>query len=77
MAHKIPLDIPIKGRKLRFSLPNFSGRFGFSFFLGSKELFIGLMLSDVILEKIIRRRVVKISPAKVRTYGFDPLAENT
>lgn len=76
MAHKLYNEIPTK-KKNRFSLPDFSGRFGFSFFIGSKELFIGLMLSDVTLEKVIRRRVVKISPAKVRTFGFDPLAENT
>ena len=77
MAHKLLSDIPTKGRVRKFSLPDFSGRFGFSLFFGSKELFIGFMLSDVTLEKIIRRRVVKISPAKVRAFGFDPLGENT
>lgn len=49
-----------------------SGKFGFSFYLGKKEFFVGFSISDVILEKIYKRRVVKISPAKVRTFGFDP-----
>lgn len=75
MAHRIPVEIPKRTGKRRFSLPNLSGRFGFSFFIGTKEIFLGIMLSDVVLESVIRRRVVKISPSKVRTYGFDPLGE--
>jgi hypothetical protein len=76
MAHKIPLTIPDKSKRRRFSLPDLSGRFGFSFFLASKELFLGIMVSDVVIEKVIKRRVVKVAPSKVRTYNFDPLEEN-
>jgi hypothetical protein len=75
MAHKLPLIIPDKPKRRKIQLPNLSGRFGVSFFFNSKELFLGVMISDVVLEKIIKRRVVKVSPAKVRTFGFDPLAE--
>lgn len=74
MAHKLPLDIPDRPKKKKFSLPDFSGRFGFSFFIGKKELFIGVMMSDVVLESVVRRRVVKTQPAMVRTFGFDPLS---
>ena len=77
MAHKILPDFPTKGRVRKFSLPKINGRFGFSLFFGSYEVFRGVVVSDVEIEKIIKRKVVKISPAQTRTYGFDPLASNT
>lgn len=55
----------------RFSLPKINGRFGFSFYVGMKEVFIGIAVVDVILEQIIRKRTVKIPKAETRTYGFD------
>lgn len=54
-------------------MPQFSGRFGFSFFVGKKEIFLGGMMSDVVLESVVRRRVVKTQKAVVRSFGFDPL----
>jgi hypothetical protein len=77
MAHKLLPIIPQKDGKRKFSFPNISGRFGVSFFIGSKELFIGFMLSDVVLEQVTRRRVVKISKATTRTYGFDPFSSDS
>ena len=76
MAHKIPLDIPTKGRVRKFSLPHINGRFGFSLFFGSYEVFLGVVVSDVEIEKIIKRRVAKINQGTARTFGFDPLGEN-
>lgn len=76
MAHLIIPEIPTKGRVRRFSLPHINGRFGFSLFFGSYEVFLGVVVSDVEIEKIIKRRVAKISQGTARTYGFDPLASN-
>ena len=77
MAHKILPEIPTKGRVRKISLPHINGRFGFSLFFGGYEVFLGFVVSDVEIEKIIKRRMVKISQAQTRTYGFDPLGENS
>jgi len=70
MAHKIPLEIPTK-QKVKFKIPNINGRIGVSFYIGTKELFIGFIISDVLIEQIIKRRMVKVQKAQTRTYGFD------
>lgn len=77
MAHKINLNFKPKGRIRRFSLPHINGRFGFSIFVGSYEVFLGFVVSDVEIEKIIKRQVAKISQGTARTFGFDPLGGNT
>ena len=75
MAHKLT-NIQLKDRKRKFLLPKIDGKFGISFSLGGKEVFIGVAISDVILEQIIKKRVVKIPKADTRTYGFDPFSSD-
>jgi len=77
MAHKVLLDSKPKGRVRKFSLPHINGRFGFSLFFGSYEIFLGFVVSDVLIEQIIKKRVAKISQGTARTFGFDPLEGNT
>jgi hypothetical protein len=77
MAHKINVDSKPKGRVRRFSLPHINGRFGFSLFLGSSEVFLGVVVSDVEIEKLIKRRVTKVI-GTARTIPFDPFSgQNT
>ena len=74
MSHYIP-DLPQKKTKKKFIIPKINGRFGFSFYIGMKEFFIGIVTADVILEQIIKKRFVKVTPADTRTYSFDPLSQ--
>jgi hypothetical protein len=60
--------------KRKFTIPKINGRFGFSFYIGMKEVFVGIAFADVILEQIIKKRIVKIPKAETRTFGFDPLS---
>jgi len=71
MAHRLFQDeeTPTKGK--RFTLPNIEGKFGISFYIGKKEIFLGLQLSDVIIETITRRRMIKTPKAGVRVLRFD------
>lgn len=71
MAHKLQLEFPHKEGVRKFSLPNINGRVGVSFYIGMKEVFIGFIVSDVLIEQIIKRRMVKVQKAQTRTYGFD------
>jgi hypothetical protein len=73
MAHYIP-NLPEKVQR-KFQIPKINGKFGFSFYVGMKEVFIGIAVADVILEQIIKKRFVKVQKADTRTYGFDPLGD--
>lgn len=71
MAHKtIELDIPVK-QKRRYTLPQFEGKFGMSLFVGGKEIFIGIQIAEVSIEKIVRQRLVKTQKGKVNVFKFD------
>ena len=74
MAHRL-LEAPIKEEvpKKKFRFPSVSGKFGISLLVGKKELFFGLAVTDVVLEQIIRRRLVSPTKAKVQVYRFDSL----
>ncbi len=69
MAHK--LIGPFTEEKKRFKMPSLSGRFGFSFYIGVKEVFIGLSINDIEIEKVIRRKVLRPSKGKVNIFRFD------
>jgi len=73
MAHLLDTK-PERTGKRKFTIPKINGRFGFSFYIGMKEVFIGIAFADVILEQLIKRRFVKIPKAETRTYGFDPFS---
>jgi hypothetical protein len=75
MAHFVPSpeSLPKKKRSISFKMPNINGRIGASLYLGTKELFLGIVFSDVITEQIIRKKIVKVPKADTRVLGFDPL----
>lgn len=74
MAHKLLSEDVIEKKKVkRFTLPSFSGKFGFSVFVGQKEVFIGLQVGEVEIERITRRKILKTPKAGVRVFKFDSL----
>lgn len=76
MAHWVS-NRDIRTGKRKFLLPKINGRVGVSFSIGTKEVFIGVAFADVVLEQLIKKRVVKIPKAETRTYGFDPFSSGS
>ena len=76
MAHYVSNNSRLNKEGVRkFFLPKINGRVGVSFSFGMKEVFIGVAFADVILEQIIKKRMVKIPKAETRTYGFDVFSQ--
>ena len=73
MAHKVLLDEPVQKTQKKYTMPTFNGKFGFAFFIAGKEFFVGLAVSDIVLEQVVRRKFVKSPKAGVKTFRFDPL----
>lgn len=73
MAHKL-LEEPIKENKKTiraFKLPKLNGKFGVAIFVGGQEVFLGIAISSVEIEQIVKRRMVKNVKAGVRVLQFD------
>lgn len=73
MAHKL-LSEDINERKTThkvFTLPKFEGKFGFSIFVGGKELFIGVCVAEVEIERIVKKKLYKTPKAGVRIFQLD------
>lgn len=72
MAHKVfNIDTNERKRK-KITLPKLEGRFGISFYIGSKEVFIGIQIGNVLIEEITRRRFAKLNKSKVNVFNFEP-----
>lgn len=60
-------------RYLKWKLPPITGKFGLSLMLGRKEIFVGVAVADVEIEKIVKRKKVSVmapKKAKVTTWQF-------
>ena len=73
MAHLIPISTERTNKK-PMKLPKVEGRIGFSFYIGVKEIFLGVAINDVITERIVRKKFIKTTKATTRTFGFDTFA---
>lgn len=71
MAHLLYSDGQDRKTEKRLTLPNIEGRFGLSFYVGKKELFLGVQVTDTIMETVVRKRMVKNKKGKVNVYKFD------
>ena len=73
MAHKVFLekDGPMEKKRSRFKLPKISGRFGFGFSVGEKEVFVGVSVSNVYIEEVVRRKILPSSKGRVNVFKFD------
>jgi len=69
MVHLIE-DGPQEKTKKRytFKVPNLTGRFGIAFSLGRREVFIGVAVAEVEVEKVIKQRRLKIFKTGQVTY---------
>lgn len=74
MAHKLLPIIdnkqPKKSKKI--TLPNFQGKFGVGVMIGTKEIFFGVTLTDILIEQVVRRKMVKTPKSKTRVLNFNP-----
>ena len=61
MAHKLEYEEP----KKKWKLP--PGKFGVCFVFGTRELFIGITLQEVEMERVIRK-----IPSKTPVFKYDP-----
>lgn len=70
MAHKVfvPEEKQKTKKQFRF-LPE--GRFGLSLYVGSKEIFLGIAVSNVIQETVTRSRKIKTTPGTVQVFKWD------
>ena len=76
MAHKLLEDEIIESivkKKKRISFSGLEGKFGIAVFIGSKELFLGLSIGNVIREEKIIRRTIKAPNNTVRVFKFDQI----
>lgn len=75
-AHKLLTDevneTKKKSKKYTLKIPNMTGKFGVSLFVGRKEIFIGVSVGEVEIEQIVRRKMLKI-PQKgtVKVFRWD------
>lgn len=73
--HKLlPIEMPQKpSKKKRFiTLPMIMGKFGLSLFIATREVFIGISITEVEIERIVRKRTLKTpSKGKVKVFEFD------
>ncbi len=77
MAHRLLPQEPQQEEKtqkrFKISFPPLTGKFGFSFFTGKKEIFVGVSIGEVEIERIIRQRRVVRPKAGIKVYRFDSL----
>lgn len=75
MSHRLlNIEVPDKGAKRniwKFKLPALEGKFGLSFFFLNKEVFFGFSVGEVIMERIVRKRLVRTPKAGVKVFHFD------
>ncbi len=74
MSHKLlesELPESKKTSKLQINWPRAEGKIGCSLYLWGKELFIGIVLSEVITETVVKKRSVKIPKSNVKVFPFD------
>ncbi len=72
MSYKLQDGELTEKKKTKFSLPKLGGRIGVALFFAGKEIFLGVQITDVIEEQIVKRRVVRPSKATVRVLRFEP-----
>jgi len=53
--YEIKNDPPVKKIKKQWKLIKLSGRYGIALIVREKELFIGLQLSDIVVEQVFRK----------------------
>ena len=71
MAHKLVVDEVIQKRK-RYHLPSMEGKYGLAIMVRGKSIFLGVEVSNVVVEKVVRKQIQKIPKSGVRVLRYDP-----
>jgi hypothetical protein len=70
-SHRQFMDGNGQKTEKKITLPNLEGKFGLSLYLGKKEIFIGIQIGDVEIERVIRKRMIKAPKGNVKVLRFD------
>ncbi len=73
MAHKL-LNIEdgqATKRRRQFRVPNIEGKFGLGFMIGEKEVFFGVTIMPIIVEQVVKRRLLKTPKGTARVFNLD------
>lgn len=71
-AHRQVLDEQSPTKRKQYIMPSLSGKYGIAFLIRGKQLFIGIELDDVEIERVVRRKLVKTPKRSVRVLRYDP-----
>jgi hypothetical protein len=74
MANKLSLQEPKEIRTKifkKFKLPNLQGQYGFSFLIGQKQFFVGLVISQIEIEKYIKRKRIEFKPTETHVVDLE------
>jgi hypothetical protein len=58
-------------QRIKKNIP--SGKLGISFFVGFKEIFLGIQINNVMIEETVRRQYIPLNKADVKVFKFDPM----
>ena len=72
MAHRQVLDEESPKKRKQYIMPSLSGKYGVAILIRGKQLFIGIELDDVEIERVVRRKLVKTPKRSVRVLRYDP-----
>lgn len=72
MAHKLFMDGERQKTVKRYSLPSLEGKYGLALLIRGKQVFLGFEISNVEVERVVRKRLVKTPKSGVRVLRYDP-----
>ncbi len=72
MAHKTfnIEDGQAKKRK-QYRMPDIQGKFGIGIMLGGKEIFFGVSVNTIIVEQVVKRRLLRTPKSTTKVFNFD------
>lgn len=73
MAHKL-LNIEdgyAKKKRKLFTMPDIQGKFGVGIMVGQKEYFLGLTINSIVVEQVVRRKLLKPPKGKTKVFTFE------
>lgn len=74
MAHLLVpelVDKPKKKKRFTFRKPQLTGKYGISLMLGKYEVFIGIGVAEILVERIVRKKKMKVFPKNTKVRYLD------
>ena len=73
MAHRLVLDEESPKTQKKITMPSLTGKYGFAFLIRHKQLFVGIELDEVEIERVVRKRTTRTTKKKTtQVLRFDP-----